>query len=252
MKRKFIIFATLLLLLPFMATGATFSNESLKYVITYKWGLIHKDAADATLSLRNQGNNYVMTLTAKTKPWADRIFEVRDTLRSVAQKNGFRPLNYTKISHEGGKYAKDEIKYTYSGNTVLGSSKKTREKNGQTVHSTASMHAQNAAYDMLSIFYYLRMIDYDRLKSGEVFKTTVFSGSKSETLSVKSLGTETVTLRDKSKRRARKIEFTFTSKGKKKSSDDIECWISDDSSHIPLLLIGKLPIGQVRVYYTGG
>jgi len=232
------------------AQASGFSNESLHYVITYKWGLIHKEVANATLSLHNQDNNYVMTLTAKTKPWADKIFEVRDTLRSVARKDGFKPTSYTKISHEDGKYAKDVINYTYSGKTVIGSSKRFRIKNGQTTESEASMHTQGAAYDMLSIFYYLRMIDYSKLAAGQVLKTTVFSGLKSETVTVRSLGVETITLRDKSKRSAYKIKFKFTSKGKKKSSDDIDCWISNDSQHIPLMLIGKLPIGHVRVYFV--
>lgn len=193
-----------------------------------------------------------MTLTAKTKPWADKFYEVRDTLTSIASKKDFRPQRYTKTSHEGGHYAKDIINYTYSGKTVLGTSKKIRLKDGKRTESSASMHAQESAFDMLSIFYYLRLIDYSKLNSGQAFKTVVFSGSKSEVVTVTSVGVENVTLRDKSKRSAYKIKFRFTSDGKKKSSDDIECWISNDSRHIPLLLIGKLPIGQVRVYYVGG
>lgn len=33
-------------------------DEELHYVITYKWGLINKDAATAVLSLRNDGPYY--------------------------------------------------------------------------------------------------------------------------------------------------------------------------------------------------
>lgn len=83
------------------AGTARFGNETLKYVITYKWGLIHKDAGDATMTLTNSGNRYNIRLVGRTKPWADKFYEVRDTLISVIEKNHFRPLNYTKLAHEG-------------------------------------------------------------------------------------------------------------------------------------------------------
>lgn len=66
--------------------AALFKNETLKYVVTYKWGLIHKDAGDATVTLRRNGDQYRMVLTAKSKPWADKIYRVRDTLESVMRR----------------------------------------------------------------------------------------------------------------------------------------------------------------------
>lgn len=65
-------------LLPLAATAATrFKDEKLHYVISYKWGLIHKDAGDASLSLRRNGANYDLMLAAKTKPWADKVYMVQ-------------------------------------------------------------------------------------------------------------------------------------------------------------------------------
>ena len=102
---------------------------------------------------------------------------------------------------------------------------------------------------MLSVFYFLRVIDYDKLTSGNVVKATMFSGSKVESLTIRCVGRETIKLRDKSKREAYHIKFKFTTEGKKKSSDDIDAWISTDSRHIPLQVVGSLPVGQVRCYY---
>ena len=104
---------------------------------------------------------------------------------------------------------------------------------------------------MLSVFYYLRLINYDDLQNGKTVKATVFSGSKAETITIKSLGKETISLRDKTKREAYHIRFNFTTGGKKKSSEDIDSRISTDPMHIPLYLVGQLPVGQVRVYFTG-
>ncbi len=246
----FILLSTALTPAKVIAKG--FTNENLHYVITYKWGLIHKDAGDATLSLRNNGTNYDLMLAAKTKPWADRFYQVRDTLLGSIRIKDMKALSYSKIAHEKGKYGKDVITYSYSGNKATGFCKRyKRNKDGKISESEKTLHATGPVYDMLSVFYYLRLINYDDLQKGRVIKATVFSGSKAETITIKSLGKEMIKLRDKTKREAYHIQFNFTTGGQKKSSDDIDTWISTDSQHIPLYLVGQLPVGQVRVYFTG-
>lgn len=254
MNRQFIC-ALVLLFVSFVnsfvwdgAQASVFSNETLHYVISYKWGLIHKDAGEATLRLTRRGDNYSIILAARTKPWADNIFMVRDTLLATVRVEGFKPLSYHKISHEGGKYGKDEITYSYSGQNVSGHCRRYREKKGKVSSSAKTLSGQGQVYDMLTIFYYLRLIDYGRLSKGQILKATVFSGSKSETVTVKCLGKTVLKMRKGGNREAYHIRFNFTTGGKKKSSADMDTWISCDASHIPLMLIGQLPVGQVKCY----
>ncbi len=248
---KYIILTvfSLILLSARPAKGSEFSDEQLHYVISYKWGLIHKDAGEATLNLRNQNGRYSLALYARTKPWADKFYEVRDTLLGSLRKEDMKVLSYSKISHENGKYGRDDITYSYTGSTVTGRCSRYRDKKGVISKSEKTLHANGPVYDMLSVFYYLRTINYEALSKGTVFKATVFSGSKAETITIRSLGKEKIKLRDKTTREAYHIKFNFTTEGKKKSSDDIDTWISTDSRHIPLYLVGKLPIGEVRAYY---
>lgn len=230
--------------------ASDFPDENLKYVISYKWGLIHKDAGEATLSLKNSGDKYMITLAGKTKPWADKIYQVRDTLKGTILKKGLLPLSYTKISHEDGTYGHDEIKYTYSGEEVKGSATSTWiNKKGKRKDKEKTFTSVGPTYDMLSVFYFLRTINYSELTSGKTITATVFSGSKAETLTIRCVGTEMLKLRNKSEREAYHIKFKFTTEGKKKSSDDLDAWISTAEPHIPLQIIGSLPIGQVRCYY---
>lgn len=234
---------------PFSARCAPFSNETLHYVISYKWGLVHKDAGEATLSLRNNGNNYQLRLTAKTKPWADKVFMVRDTLVANVSKQNFQPVSYSKISHENGKYRRDDISYSRSNGIVTGNVKRVKaDKKSKPTTSFKAFTASGEAYDMLSVFYYIRTLDYNSLEKGKTFSTNIFSGSKVERLTIRYAGKEKLKMRNNTQRDAIKITFRFTTDGKKKSSDNIEAWVSADSSHIPLQLIGKLPVGSVRVY----
>lgn len=234
------------------AAETKFADETLNYVITYKWGLITKDSGDATLTLKNQGSKYYIKLTGKTKPWADGLFQVRDTLISVMDKANFRPLSYTKIAHEGGKYGKDVIEYAYSGDQVSGKATKHREKKGERKTENLELSATGDTFDMLSVFYWLRSIDPATLPIGKKVTATLFSGSHEETVKIWKVGEDTVKLRDGSKREAWHIRFTFTSKGGKKTSDDIDAWISKDSKRIPLEIKGKLPLGHVNAYLVNG
>ncbi len=228
--------------------NTNFGNESLRYVITYKWGLITKDSGDATLSLKNQGSKYYIKLTGKTKPWADKFFSVRDTLISVMDKTKFRPVSYTKIAHEGGKYAKDDIVYSYSGSNVSGKVSKHREKKGTVTDSSLELSASGDTFDMLSVFYWIRSIDPATMSNGKKVTATLFSGSHEETVKIWKVGETQVKMRNGSMRDAWHIRFTFTSKGGKKTSDDIDAWISKDSNRVPLEIRGSLPIGKVSAY----
>ena len=247
-----ILFLTLTLgLSAFSGKAATtFSNESLRYVVSYKWGLIHKDAGDATLSLRRSGDRYKVSLVAKTRPWADKFYSVRDTLLGEIRIKDLRPLSYAKITHEKKKYARDDIRYSFSGDNTVGHTKCLRVKNGVTNVTERTLTASGPVYDMLSIFYYLRQLNYDQLNKNKLYVATIFSGKKREKIKIRSIGKEVITLKDKSKHDAYHIRFNFTQDGGKKSSDDIDVWISTDSRHIPLYLVGTLPVGEVRAYLT--
>lgn len=249
MKRliSLIVAAVIVCTAAVAARPAEFADETLHYVIGYKWGLIHKDAGEATLSLRNCGSDYVITLTARTKPWADRLFRVRDTLTATVARNGFRPETYVKAAHEDGRYSLDRLDYSRHGNVTLASATRLRRKDGKSVTTKKSFSASGEAFDMLSIFYYIRSIDFAAMKPGERISTTVFSGSQSETVTITYGGRERITLRDKSVREAYRITFRFTSGGKKKSSDDMTAWISADRRKIALRLKGHLPVGHVLV-----
>lgn len=246
-----VLLAIVSIILPQRA-AATFQDETLRYVISYKWGMVHKDAGDAVLSLRNNGGNYKIGLTAKTKPWADRYFQVRDTLLATVKVAGLKPVSYTKITHEGGKYAKDYISYSYSGRQVTAKCNRLKVKKGNRKTSNKTFTATGQAFDMLSVFYYIRSLDFEKMKNGIMYRTTIFSGSQSETIQIKCLGKKQIKLRDKRSVLAWHLRFNFTSDGKKKSSADMDTWISTDSRHVPLLLEGSLPVGKIKCYYIGG
>ena len=247
MKR--VLYAVLLavaMVLPQQMLARDFSNETLNYEIVYHWGMIWKHAADAKLSIRKTNSGYNAQLTGKTRSWADKVYPVRDTLKCTMDKD-LRPLRYEKLTHEKDYYARDVVKFSYNYSHT--SAKCTRYRSSGT--TTIDLSAKAQAYDMLSVFYMLRNLDYDELTRNKNYTTVVFSGKLKEYLTINYKGVESIKMRDGSKRQAHRISFKFTQKGGKQSSDDINVWMSTDASRIPLLLVGKLPVGEVKCYYKG-
>ena len=231
-------------LLPQQLMAGAFNNETLNYEIVYHWGVIWKHAGDATLSLRKTSNGYNAQLTGKTRSWADKVYPVRDTLKCTMDKD-LRPLRYEKLTHEKDYYARDVVKFSYNYSHTSAHCTRYR-KSGNT---TINLSAKTQAYDMLSVFYMLRNLDYDELSRNKNYTTVIFSGKEKEYLTINYKGVETIKMRDGSKRKAHRITFKFTQKGGKKSSDDLSAWMSTDADRIPLLLVGKLPVGEVKCYY---
>lgn len=252
MKRFIFYIFTLILTSLNWISAISLPNEDLKYKVTYKWGLINTQAGRATLSLRNDGKKYTSTLIARTETWADRIYKVRDTLYSE-MAHDFTPILYIKSANEKEKYSRDQIDYIVAGNNVTGNCSRYRIKKGDTDFSTETrtLNAQGTTVDMLSVFYHLRTLDFPSLKIGETKTINIFSGKTKELLSIKFEGKKKVEIDDK-KYDTYHVSFKFTSEDGKKSSDDIDTWISADNRRIPIKLEGSLPIGKIRCLYIGG
>ncbi len=234
------------LTMPLQGWARDYSNETLNYEIVYHWGVIWKHAADATLSIRKTSDGYYSQLSGKTRSWADKVYPVRDTLKCTMDKK-LRPLRYEKLTHEKDYYARDVIKFSYNYSHT--NAHCIRYRKGGT--STLDLSAKTQAYDMLSVFYMLRNLDYDELTRNKNYTTVIFSGKLKEYLTINYKGVETIKMRNGTKRQAHRISFKFTQKGGKRSSDDINVWMATDASRIPLLLVGKLPVGEVKCYYKG-
>lgn len=227
------------------AQARTYTNEKLSYQIVYHWGMIWKHAGNATLSIKRNGADYNAELVCWTRSWADKIYPLRDTLR-VKMNKDFTPVVYEKATHEKGKYAYDVVRFTQNNGTTTGNCSRVRPKKAT---QNITLSTTGKAYDMLSVFYMLRDLDFTKMTKNQTVKTVVFSGKKKENLTLTYKGVETIKMRDGTKREAHRIGFKFTQDGGKKSSDNLDAWLSTGPSCIPLMLEGKLPIGEVKCYY---
>ncbi len=98
---------------------------------------------------------------------------------------------------------------------------------------------------MLSSYYYMRSLPFESWKPGHKETINIFSGKQKETLTFDYRGIEVVQIGDK-RYQCFHLTFVFTGDGGKKTSDNMDAWITTDAARIPVQLEGKLPVGKVK------
>lgn len=253
MKKILLTFALLFAALPSLKAWEV-PQETLTYDIMYKWGLINKKAGDVaiTTSMLPGTPEFRAQLTAKTAKWADRFYHVRDTLKGSIVKATFYPTYYEKIAREGGDFNHDILRYTRQGSNVSADVQVARKKKDAKAvkRLTKTLTATGPTLDMLSAFYFMRSFDFANLHKGQMVKLTVFSGREKEILTIHFDNKDRIKI-GKKEYDTYHITFTFTSRDGRKTSDNMDAWISTGPERIPLLLEGKLPVGKVRAVYSG-
>jgi hypothetical protein len=252
---RYLIFG-LLALLTIPALAGT--RESLKYDVYYHWGILWKKAGSGVLSLREEKNAQGETqlhgrLAARSLSIVETIMKVRDTLDTYMTTD-YLPLSYEKRTHEGSYNAVEHNSYRYTrkdegaalapGN-VLSTQVDIRRWRSKKGSDSAHLSTEGVAYDMLSIFYILRRLDFDHMAQGTQRSYPIFSGIKSTPMYIEYRGTETCQLRNGKAYTAHRLELYF--KSKDSDHTPLQVWLSSDASHKPLKVIIQLSrIGAIQ------
>lgn len=237
----------IVLLTAFMATARSFDNETLRYKVLYRWGLINKTAGHADIRMLPGGGDLCYAqLTAASEPWADKFYKVRDTLKTTMRRADFCPTYYEKLANEGNERKHDIVQFSRNGYTNTGECIRKVWKKGKIFRDeTRTLTAVGTTVDMMSSFYYMRNLPFEKWQTGHTVTINIFSGKQKEKLTFKYQGVENVKLGNK-EYPCYHITFIFTGDNMKKTSDNMDAWISTADRRVPLRLEGKLPVGKVQ------
>lgn len=244
--RKTVLFL-IILFAGLAATARSFDDETLRYKVLYRWGLINKTAGYADIRMLPGGGDMCYAqLTAASEPWADKFYKVRDTLKTTMRRADFSPIFYEKLAHEGNERKHDIVQFSRKGYTYTGECIRKVWKKGKIIRDeTRTLTAVGTTVDMMSSFYYMRNLPFEKWETGHTVTINIFSGKQKEKLTFKYRGVENVKLGDK-EYPCYHITFIFTGDNMQKTSDNMDAWISTAERRVPLRLEGKLAVGKVQ------
>lgn len=225
-------------------------GENLEYDLYFKYGLIYTKAGGASLKTSqatvNGANAYKSSLVAASSGAAKKFFSLNDTITSYMSKD-ISPLKYVKNAHEGKDYTQEELIYSYPSKGGV-SIKAKRTKNG--VQKFDEVITKNGCtYDLVSVLFYARTLDYSSMKKGDVKSIQFISGKNDAYMVIEHDGIENVNGNDDRKYECIKLILSISVSGKNAFEDKKEAmkvYITNDNNRIPIRLDSKLKVGSTR------
>ena len=220
------------------------SGEKMYFTMHYEFGAINSDVGSAQVALDtvvfNGRKVFRCVATGKTTRLFDFFFKVREDFRSWFTVDGLQPVKFSRSCHEGHYRATNLYLYDWSDEGPHIDADLFSTKQGQ---RSEVLPLTRCTFDLPSLFYFARNIDWDNLEEGvkypmtfaiddEIFNVYFIMHGR-ETIKVKGLGTV------KTVRFAAKLLEGEVFKG----DQDMRIWISDDDNRLPVYVEAPILVG---------
>lgn len=222
------------------------SGEKLIYSGSFNMSGLMTQLAQVTLSTEivTTSKNAYLHLNCELSTYAkwDKFFKIRDLYESYVNPLTLKPSLYKRSIDEGG-YTKKE-KYIFKRNTVTSTVKKRNKP-----ETTKTFNIDGSAQDVVSIMYKLRTMDLSKMKTGQMQSFTIVFDEKQIPVTVKLLGTETISAGNLGFKNCYKLSIgakTDALKGKDKNL----IWLTTDAKKIPALMKFSIPVGTGQLTLT--
>lgn len=223
------------------------AGEKLSYDMYFKYGIIYTKAGAATLSVKNdvyEGEDaYKVSLAAKLTGAANKIYSLSDTLSSYLTKD-IVPLAYSKDAHEDGDYNTERATFKYENGNVI--ARNISRRNGNLRYDTTHV-SPVCVYDMVSILYYARTLDYGSMKKGDKVSVAGIVGRRKKNMDVVYQGIETVKANDNREYYCLKLSIQMNDDAFENKDEAMKVYLTNDINRIPVRIDSKLKIGSTRV-----
>lgn len=247
MKSRFV---PIIIFLSFITAGATgpgkkSSNstsgfrdgEHLEYAMRY--GFIH--GGNASITLRETQLNdltvYHARALARSVGVTDKLFRIEDIYESYFDMNSGLPYKAIRNISEGNYKYYNEVTFAHTDSSLYSM------KSGE-------FQVPPDILDMVSSLYYLRRMDMDTLKKGEVVEIVTFFGDEIFPFPLRYRGKETIKTQ-LGKFRCHRFDPVVEVGRIFESEDDMTVWISADANKVPIRVSFDMIVGSVRCDLTG-
>lgn len=208
------------------------SGERLKFVIYY--GIIDAGIVEAELN-NSEFNNMPAChakMVARSIGLADKLFKVRDEYQGYFNPKTLLPYKSIRDISEGRykRYYVDLFNHNDCKVTNL---------KGEKHDITAETR------DMVSVFFFIRNIDYSRLKVGDIIKIITFFDNEIFPFDIRYMGLDNVKTRSGTYNCIKLVPYVEPGRIFNKE-DDMTIWLSNDNNRVPVRVRFDLKVGSIK------
>lgn len=221
------------------------TGEVLKYRV--HWGMVN--AGEAVMKVSDTYFNvngrpcYKIDVFGNTIGLVDVAIKIRNNWGAYVDTASIIPHKAYRYIQEG-RYRKNEmVNFDHENDvaTVLKLDKETRK-----LKEKKNFEVPNDVLDIVGGYYFLRTIDYDNYKEGDIIKVDSFFGDEIYNLEIRFLGRETIDTKV-GEINAIVMAPSLPNNDFFSGGDPVKVWISDDKNKVPLKVKAEIAVGAIEI-----
>jgi hypothetical protein len=223
------------------------AGETVNYDVYYNWGFLWVNAGYVQFRVKEKEFRkrkvYHLESYGNTYKSYDWIFKVRDYYQSYVDVETFEPLWFYQQNSEGGYEANNKYFFDQKKNKAY-----IYTQNSERPFKKDTLHVPECTYDVLSLIYFARNIDFSGLGIGDSVPVKALLDTSVYDLYIRYLGKEVCKSKDGKKYNCIKFAALLVEGTMFKGGEDLIAWVTDDRNRIPVLVEAKILVGSVKAY----
>ena len=232
--------------LPLMEESVFQDGEVVSMSVMFKWGAINTEVAQASLTLEQETDCYHATLAARTAPFFDVFYKIRENFQSRFALEDFRPMEAIRDTYESGYTATNHFIYDWEAGFIRA---EVSYRGGAPEYKEIPL--KNFAFDMVTIVYYLRNLDWGQARAGQICQVPFAIDDAVFNVNVTCKGKENLKVRRMGWFRAMHLSCSVVAGVLFEGDQELQVWLSDDDNHLPLAVMVPLKMGTVWAWLKG-
>jgi len=221
-------------------------GERVDYTIYYHLAGVWVGAGEVFFnvdSINVKGQDfYHFNSEGKTFRKYDWVYKVRDTYEAYMSVKTMKPLRFKRIVNEGGTHIREDYIFNYTSKLAY----TLRQMDNDEPFIKDTVHLDDCSYDVMSMIYVARNLDYSNLKKGDKIPIKIFLDNESHESYIEYLGKENLKIKNVGEFRCivfspLLIEGTIFNSG-----DGMTVYVTDDQNRVPLLIETPILVGSIR------
>lgn len=218
------------------------------YHAYYNWKFIWLNAGDVVFAVKKAQwkDNPALLLSSigVTHRGYDRLYRVRDTFKVYVDPVTIEPYEYWQKTNEGTYTASHHHLYHRANRTVT----TVISREGKP-YETAVVDWPSCTFDLLSMVYQARNIDFSKYRSGDKIPIRMIIDGELHNLYIRYQGKEVIKNRDGKWYRCLKFTPLLVKGTIFESGEGMTVWVTDDLNRLPIIVEAKILVGSVKAVF---
>ncbi len=232
--------------IPFSQDAVFIPGEDITYGVSYKWGAVNTEVAQARLQLEDGGMYdgkpvYHSTVTARTASFFDVFFKIREHFEGWFHQHTLVPQKCIRDTHEGTYASYNLFHYDWDERQIHARVESTSQGS-----KNIDIPLVDCVCDIPSLVYFLRRMDVSRMKEGEKYGLNFAIDDTIFHIHLTYGGLETVKVKGIGKVRCRFLRCSVVTGAVFAGDEDVKVWLSDDANQVPVAFWAPLRVGAMR------